>query len=118
MLLVWAMTHLLAVVALLFACADHWTTYLCLRAPVRSWEVIEANPLAAWAFERFGLVEGLLLDSVVTVVALLLVVRTPLFNERSKLAALGILILTSSYAVDNNLDALHRIGLSITGATL
>ena len=112
------MTHLLALVALLFAFADHWTTYLCLRAPVAGWEVVEANPLAAWAFERFGLVGGLLLDSLVTLIALVLVVRTPLFSDRAKLAACWALILTSSYAVENNLDAVHRLGLSITGATL
>ena len=112
------MTYVLAVVALLFAFADHWTTYLCLRAPISGWEVIEANPLAALVFERFGLVEGLVLDSAVTLAALVLVVRTPLFSERSKLAVLGLLVLTSSYAVDNNLDALHQLGLSITGAAL
>ena len=54
---------------LLLSAADHWTTYLCLRSPVQGFEVTEANPLAAWLFSNLGLVEGLLLDSVVTVLA-------------------------------------------------
>ena len=112
------MTYLLAAVALLFALADHWTTYLCLGAPVAGWQVSEANPLAAWVFEQFGLVEGLLLDSLVTGVALVVVVETPLLARRWKYAALWLLIATSSYAVANNLEAVHRLGLSITGAAL
>ncbi len=111
-----AMTHLLALVALLLALADHWTTYLCLSAPVPGWQVIEANPLAAWVFEQFGLVEGLLLDSLITGVALVVVVRTPLVAQYWKRAALWLLIATSSYAVANNLEAVRRLGLSITGA--
>ena len=105
------MTHLMALLALLFALADHWTTYLCLRSPVAGWQVLEANPLAAWAFERFGLIEGLVLDSVITLVALILVVRTPLVARPWKLVALGVLINTSAFAVGNNLGAIQRMGL-------
>ena len=41
---------------LLASAADHWTTYLCLRAPVSGWVVTEANPITAWMFQQFGLV--------------------------------------------------------------
>ena len=44
------MLALLAVLTLALTAADHWTTYLCLRAPVEGWQVTEANPLASWLF--------------------------------------------------------------------
>ncbi len=110
------MLHLLALVAMLFAIADHWTTYLCLRAPVAGWDVLEANPWAAWLFEHFGLVGGLLLDTGVTFLALVVVVQTPLFGSLSKTAVLGLLIATAGYAVQNNIEAVLRMGLSLTGA--
>ena len=64
------MFYFLASLMLLFTAADHWTTYLCLRAPVDGWVVTEANPLAEWLFNSMGLVPGLLFDSVVTIFAI------------------------------------------------
>ena len=110
------MVQLLASVALLFSLADHWTTYLCLRGVVSGWEVTEANPLAAWLFHRFGLAGGLWIDTVVTFAALVFLVRTSRLAEAVKLIALGVLIGTTGWAVANNLDAVQRLGLSITGA--
>ncbi len=110
------MVQLLAGVALLFSLADHWTTYLCLRGSIAGWEVTEANPLAAWLFARFGLAQGLWIDTVVTCLALLFVVRTRRVSDAAKLLALGILVATTGWAVANNLEAVQRLGLSITGA--
>lgn len=110
------MVHLLASLALLFSLADHWTTYLCLRGAVAGWEVTEANPLAAWLFERFGLAEGLLIDTLVTALVLTFLVRTSRVSRAAKMAALGVLIGTTSWAVANNLEAVERLGLSIMGA--
>ena len=111
------MVELLASLALLFALADHWTTYLCLRGSVVGWEVTEANPLAAWLFTRFGLGGGLLIDTVVTAFVLAFLVRTSRVGRPAKLAALAVLIGTTSWAVANNLEAVQRLGISITGAT-
>jgi hypothetical protein len=110
------MTHLLAVLALLFSLADHWTTYLCLRSPVHGWVVTEANPLADWLFRTLGLEEGLWLDTGVTLFALAFLVRTQRLPEPLKLVMLAILVGTTGYAVANNLQALQHIGLSPTGA--
>lgn len=110
------MVHLLATLALLFSLADHWTTYVCLRAAVAGWEVSEANPLADWLFRRLGLAEGLWLDTVVTVLVLAFVVRTPRIARPLKIGALSMLVVTTGWAVANNLQAVARLGLSLTGA--
>lgn len=110
------MLHLLAVLALLVSLADHWTTYLCLRAHVAGWEVTEANPLADWLFTRFGLAEGLVIDTLVTALVLAFLVRTPRIARPLKLGALGVLIATTAWAVSNNLQAVQQLGLSLTGA--
>ena len=110
------MLELLACVALLVSLADHWTTYLCLRGSVVGWEVTEANPLAAWLFAHFGLAQGLLIDTFVTALVLAFLVRTSRVARSAKLVALGVLISTTTWAVANNLEAVQRLGLSITGA--
>jgi hypothetical protein len=110
------MVHILAALALLFSLADHWTTYLCLRAHVAGWEVTEANPLADWLFQRFGLAEGLAIDTLVTVVVLAVLVRTPRIARPLKLGALAVLIATTAWAVANNLQAVTVLGLSLTGS--
>ena len=112
------MPQLLAAVALLCALADHWTTYLCLRAPSHTLEVTEANPLAAWAFAEIGLVPGLLIDTAVTFAALVLIVMTPLVPRPWKIAAFCLLIATSGFAVANNIVAMHLLGLTFAGQPL
>ena len=109
------MVQLLAVLALLFSAADHWTTYLCLRDAVAGWSVSEANPLAAWLFAHFGLVGGLSVDSAVTLGALIFLVRTRRVGEPVKLVALGILVATTGWAVANNLQAVQELGISLGG---
>lgn len=106
------MLRLLGALALLFAFLDHWTTWVCLRAPVPGWEVTEGNPLAAWLFGRVGLVEGLWLDSVVTLVAVVLVARTRRLTRAAKLALLGLLVCTSAFAVVNNFDVIRQTGVT------
>jgi hypothetical protein len=96
--------------ALVSAFLDHWTTWLCLRAPIPGWEVSEVNPLAAWLFGRFGLVEGLWIDSVVTLIAVLLVAQTGRLSRPLKLGLLGLLISTSAFAAANNLAVIQRVG--------
>jgi len=92
--------------------ADHWTTYLCLRQPVDGWIVTEANPIAELLFESAGLGAGLAIDSVITVVAVLFLVTTRIFNRNAKLGLLAIIAMATSYAVFNNLGAITRMGLA------
>jgi hypothetical protein len=112
------MVQMLAALALLFSLADHWTTYLCLRAHVAGWQVTEANPLAEWLFRRFGLAEGLWIDTAVTVLVLIFLVQTGRIGRPAKLAALAVLVSTTAYAVANNLEAVRQLGLSLTGSLL
>ena len=109
------MLQLLASLALAFSLADHWTTYLCLRTHVAGWEVTEANPLAEWLFQHFGLATGLWIDTVVTALVLAFLVRTERVGRPAKLAALSVLIGTTAYAVANNLEAVRTLGLSLAG---
>lgn len=105
------MLRVLAALALLFALLDHVTTWLCLRAPVPGWEVREANPIAAWLFGRVGLVEGLALDTIVTLGAVIVVAEARRVPQAAKLGLLGMLIATSAFAVANNLQVIQEIGL-------
>ena len=84
------MLRLLAALTLLLSASDHWTTYLCLRAPVEG--LSEANPMAAWLFEQIGLVEGLALDSVITVLGLIFLLHTALLPRWVKLGFLLVVV--------------------------
>ena len=73
------MLRLLATTTILLTCADHWTTYVCLHAPVDGWAVTEANPVADWLFARAGLGAGLMIDSLITLGAVAFVLLTRSF---------------------------------------
>lgn len=108
---------LLAAGVILASTADHWTTYLCLRAPASGFDVMEGNPLAAWLFEQVGLVPGLLLDSLITITAVTVVVKTSLLPHALKLGFFVAVCLWTGFAVVNNLAILQALGLaSITAA--
>ena len=105
----------LALLTLLVSAADHWTTYLCLRAPIEGWQVAEANPLADWLFTSFGLVPGLLIDSAITIVAVSFLFFTRNVPDLAKGLFFGIVIAWTSFAVVNNLQAIEALGLSPLG---
>jgi uncharacterized protein YacL len=107
-----AMLHLLAALTLLLSAADHWTTYLCLRSPVSGFDVTEANPIAAWLFQSVGLVEGLMIDSLLTVAALAFLLTTPWMPRVAKVVFLVAVIGWTGFAVANNLNAIYLLGLS------
>ena len=110
------MLQLLTGVTVLLSAADHWTTYLCLRSPVSGFEVTEANPIAAWLFQSVGLIEGLMIDSLLTIIALAFLVATHRLPRTAKLAFLVGVIAWTGFAVANNLKAIHLLGLSPFGA--
>ncbi len=107
--------YILAFLTLLLSAADHWTTYLCLRAPVAGWQVAEANPLADWLFGNLGLVPGLMVDSVVTVLAVAFLLTTPRIPKVAKGMFFGLVIAGTGVAVVNNLMAIRALGLSPLG---
>lgn len=106
------MLRLFALMTVLLTCADHWTTYLCLHAPVEGWTVAEANPIADWLFEQAGLGVGLAIDTLLTFGAIAFLTTTGLFARRVRLGLLVTLCLSTGYAVLNNLGAIHRMGLA------
>ena len=90
---------------------DHWTTYLCLRAPVEGWAVTEANPFADWLFRWAGLDLGLAVDTAVTLGAVVFLITTRVFAPNLKVAFLALITLSTGYAVVNNVGAIVRMGL-------
>jgi hypothetical protein len=111
------MLHVLAATTLLLTGADHWTTYLCLRRPVSGWEIVEANPLAQWLFDWAGLLPGLLIDSAITLLAIIFVMTTTRFPKPAKYSVLAFITMTTAYAVANNLQALTALGISPLGSS-
>ncbi|MDH3519910.1 MAG: hypothetical protein OEM49_05575 [Myxococcales bacterium] len=108
--------RILAILTLILSAADHWTTYLCLSQPVDGWLVSEANPLADWLFSSYGLIEGLLIDSAVTVLAVGFLLTTRQLPELAKGLFFALVIAWTGFAVLNNLQAIQALGLSPLGA--
>jgi hypothetical protein len=106
------MLRVFAFTTILLTCADHWTTYLCLRAPVEGWLVVEANPVAEWLFGWAGLDTGLLIDSAVTLGAVFFLATTGVFSRPMKTSLLAVIAISTGYAVFNNLGAISRMGLA------
>jgi hypothetical protein len=106
------MLRAFVVATILLTCADHWTTYVCLHAPVEGWSVSEANPVAQWLFGWAGLNGGLLIDSAITLGAVVFLATTHVFDRSVKIALFAIITLSTGYAVFNNLGALSRMGLA------
>lgn len=107
--------NILAGLTLLLSAADHWTTYLCLRDPVAGWKVTEANPISDFLFANVGLVPGLLIDSAVTVFAVLFLLATSRLPEVAKGTFLSLVVASTAFAVVNNLHAISAMGLSPLG---
>ncbi len=93
--------------------ADNTTTFLCLRAPVPGYEVIEANPAAAWLFDAIGLTQGLVLEMVITTIAIAFLVETPRVPPRIKLALLVVLAALPAWAAVNNLMVIKATQMTI-----
>ena len=106
------MLRFFAFTTILLTCADHWTTWLCLHAPVSGWNVSEANPVADWLFQWAGLSGGLMIDSAITLGAILFVLTTHVFDRSVKVGLLATITCATGYAVFNNVDAIQRMGLS------
>ena len=107
--------HVLVAFVVTMTFLDHWTTYLCLRQPVAGWDITEFNPLAAWLFERMGLVEGLLFDTALTLTAIIFLVWSRMLPRNVKFVFFFLVAGGTTLAVFNNLEALRKLGLSPFG---
>lgn len=106
------MLRLFAGMTIALTCADHWTTYLCLHAPVAGWDVVEANPVAQWLFDHAGLATGLLIDSLLTAAAIAFLALTHVLAHEIKLGLLGVIAFSTGYAVVSNLGAITQMGIA------
>ena len=104
--------HLLAFLTLILSAADHWTTYVCLRSPVSGWQVTEANPISEWLFGWIGLVPGLLVDSAITLFAVAFLLTTRRLPGALKGTFFAAVVVSTGYAVINNLRAIEALGIS------
>lgn len=91
--------------------ADHYTTYLMLAEPVPGWDVWEANPVARWLFDTFGLVPGLAIDSIFTFVVGIWAYRTNVVSEEFKIMWCFVVLAGTWYAVWNNMNVLYTTGV-------
>ena len=107
------MRFVLGSTVLLLNLADNATTFLCLRAPVESFVVFEANPVARWLFAEVGLAEGLALEMILSVVAVVFLVRTTRIQQRAKLVLLGVLAALPAWAVANNMQVMFEVGIGV-----
>ena len=107
------MRFLLGGLVLMLNVADNATTFLCLRAPVNGFDVFEANPVARWLFDGVGLIEGLMLETVLTSGAVIFLVITPRIPRRTKVLLLTALALLPAWAVSNNLQVILDIGIPL-----
>jgi hypothetical protein len=105
------MRLLLGLLVVLFNLMDNTTTFLCLRASVPGFEVIEANPVARWLFGAVGLTEGLLLEMFITTAAVCFLVVSSRIPNRVRLGVLILLAILPAWATLNNLHVMREIGL-------
>lgn len=91
--------------------ADHYTTWVMLHEPVPGWEVWEANPVARWLFDTFGLVPGLAIDSIFTFVVGIWAYRTNMVCEEIKIVWCLVVFMATWYAVWNNLQVIYTTGV-------
>jgi hypothetical protein len=105
---VWTLIAVFMAVAL----ADAYTTWACLHEPVPGWDVIEANPASAWLFEVVGLVPGLVVDGIATVLVLWWVGSTKRSTPRFKTICLLLATAVSGWAVYNNYQGMIEMGLT------
>lgn len=101
----------LGFVVLVLNLIDNATTFVCLRAPIPGFEVIEANPFARWLFDSIGLLPGLLLETLVTTLAVAFLVVSTRISPRIRLALLAVLSALPAWASLNNLEVMRAIGI-------
>lgn len=107
------MRFALGFLVLLFNATDNATTFFCLSTPTPGFQVTEANPIARWVFETFGLMQGLILEGIVTAATVVFLVYTQRIPPRAKLVLLAVLAMIPAWASLNNLNVLRMIGMAV-----
>jgi hypothetical protein len=107
------MRVLLGLLTIFFNGLDNLTTFLSLRGATPGFEVYEANPFARWLFDTVGLAEGLLLEAVITTLAVCFLVWAPRIAPRVRLALLGVLVVLPAWATVNNLEVMQSVGIPL-----
>jgi hypothetical protein len=74
---------------------------------------VEANPIASWLFSAIGLVEGLILEMLLTTAAIVFLVLTSRIPDRTRLMLLSVLALLPAWAALNNWLVFRTVGLSL-----
>ena len=105
------MRFVLGTLVILFNGVDNATTFLCLRQPVEGFEVFEANPVARALFDSLGLVEGLVLEMAITLLAVVFLVWTRRVPRRLKLTLLALLAVLPAWASVNNLIVIRAVAV-------
>jgi hypothetical protein len=105
----------LAAVALLCNGLDNWTTYACLSTEVPGVEMYEANPLAAWAFGAVGLTEGLLIEMVLCVFAVLFLMHSKRLTGALRYGLLAGLAILPGTAAAWNVHVMWTVGVGPFG---
>lgn len=107
------MRILLGLSVVAFNLLDNATTFLCLRAPVAGYDVVEANPFARALFDSLGLVPGLLLETVLTTATVAILVWSGRISLRLRFALLMVLALLPAWASVNNLLVMRAVGITM-----
>jgi hypothetical protein len=100
----------LIAIFMLVTIGDAYTTWACLRSPVPG--VFEANPIAHWMFGYFGLLPGLIIDGVITLLTLVWIGCTKRIRAKLKLFILILGVAITSWAVYHNYGIMIELGLA------
>jgi hypothetical protein len=107
------MRFLLGLLVIFFNMIDNFTTFACLRSPIPGFEVSEANPIARWLFDSIGLLEGLLIETAVTMAAVGFLVFTQRLPLGTRLTLLTVLAALPAWAAINNLNVMRAVGIAL-----
>jgi hypothetical protein len=107
------MRFLLGLAVVVFNLLDNATTFLCLRAPVAGFDVVEANPFARVLFDGLGLVPGLLFETAITTTTVAFLVFYTRLSAPVRLGLLAVLALLPAFASVNNLLVMRAVGIGM-----
>ena len=105
------MRFMLGALVILFNLMDNVTTFACLRSATPGFNVTEANPAARWLFDSIGLLEGLVVETVITTLAVGFLVFTQRLPVRIRLMFLCFLTVLPAWAAINNLNVMRAVGI-------
>lgn len=103
---IWALIAIFMMVTI----GDFYTTWACLSDPASG--TFEANPIANWMFGFFGLLPGLIIDEMITLLILVWLGFTKRIHTSFKLFILLLGITITTLAVFYNYQVMIEIGIA------